>query len=83
MWVFPMKEDVYKRQAFSGEQAYKGLSMLEGMEEKSIASECVSIRDDGLLEGGMASALFDGEGVPCRNKVIVENGVLKLSLIHI
>lgn len=66
--------------AFSGEQAYKGLSMLEGMEEKSIASECVSIRDDGLLEGGMASALFDGEGVPCRNKVIVENGVLKTLL---
>ena len=66
--------------SFTGEQAYKGLSMLEGREGEKIASDCVTIRDDGLLRGGSASAVFDGEGVPCRNKTVVEKGVLKTLL---
>lgn len=66
--------------SFTAEQAYKGLSMLEGKENEKIASDCVTIRDDGLLEGGFATVPFDGEGVPCRNKAVVENGVLKTLL---
>ncbi len=66
--------------SFSAEQAYKGLSMLEGREGKNIASDCITIRDDALLENGYASAVFDGEGVPCQNKVVVENGILKTFL---
>lgn len=66
--------------SFTGEQAYKGLSMLEGMEGKKIAADCVNIRDDGLLEDGPASGIFDGEGVPCQNKAVVEGGVLKTLL---
>lgn len=66
--------------SFTGEQAYKGLSMLSGREGQKIASDCVTIKDDGLLEGGYATAVFDGEGVPCQNKTIVENGVLKTLL---
>lgn len=66
--------------SFSAEQAIKGLSMLEGKENKKIASDCVTIRDDALLENGNASAIFDGEGVPCKNKVVVENGILKTFL---
>jgi len=66
--------------SFSAEQMDKGLSMLAGKENSRIASDCVTIRDDGLLEGGYASAVFDGEGVPCENTVVVENGVLKTFL---
>ncbi|GFI62058.1 metalloprotease TldD [Clostridiales bacterium] len=66
--------------AFTAEQVFKGLSMLEGKEDSIIASKAVTIRDDGLLEGGFASAAFDGEGVPCQNKTVVENGVLKTLL---
>ena len=66
--------------AFTGEQVCKGLSMLEGKEGQEIAGAKVSIRDDALLEGGPASAVFDGEGVPCKNKAVVENGVLKTLL---
>lgn len=66
--------------SFSAEQALKGLSMLEGKENKKIASDCVTIRDDALLENGYSSAIFDGEGVPCQNKVVVENGILKTFL---
>lgn len=66
--------------SFTAEQAYKGLSMLEGKENEKIASSCVTIRDDALLENGYASAVFDGEGVPCQNKIVVENGILKTML---
>ena len=66
--------------SFTAEQAAKGLSMLEGREGTKIASDAVSIRDDGLLEGGFASAKFDGEGVPCQNKAVVENGILRTLL---
>lgn len=66
--------------SFTGEQAFKGLSMLEGKEGSKVASDCVTIRDDGLLENGYATAPFDGEGVPCQNTVVVEKGVLKTLL---
>ncbi len=66
--------------SFTGEQAYKGLSMLEGREGEKIAADCVTIRDDGLLKDGYATTPFDGEGVPCKNKAVVENGVLKTLL---
>lgn len=66
--------------SFSAEQAFKGLSMLEGRENEKIASDCITIRDDALLEEGYASSVFDGEGVPCENKAVVENGILKTFL---
>ena len=66
--------------SFMGETVYQGLSMLKGMEDKKVAADCVSIRDDALLENGYASAVFDGEGVPCENTAVVENGVLKTFL---
>lgn len=66
--------------SFSAEQAFKGLSMLEGKENKKIASDCVTIKDDALLENGYSSAVFDGEGVPCHNKVVVEKGILNTFL---
>lgn len=66
--------------SFSAEQAFKGLSMLEGKENKKIASDHVTIKDDALLENGYASAIFDGEGVPCQNKVVVEKGRLNTFL---
>ncbi|MCD8036951.1 MAG: TldD/PmbA family protein [Clostridiales bacterium] len=66
--------------SFTGEQAYKGLSMLEGKEGQKIAADCVTIRDDGLLEGGYSTMPFDGEGVPCKNKEVMKDGVLKTLL---
>lgn len=66
--------------SFTGEQAYKGLSMLEGREGTRIAADCVTIRDDGLLEGGYATVPFDGEGVPSENKAVVEKGMLRTLL---
>jgi len=48
-----------------------------------IGSELLNIRDNALLEGAVGSKAFDGEGIPCKNKVIIEKGkFLKTGLLH-
>jgi PmbA protein len=42
-----------------------------------VASESVSIYDDGLLRGGLRTAAFDGEGNPRQETLLVEKGVLR------
>ncbi|MGB4704381.1 MAG: TldD/PmbA family protein [Candidatus Saccharicenans sp.] len=64
-------------QAINGERVLQGASFLGKKLGQKIASELITIVDDGTLEKGLASAPFDGEGVPTRKRVIVENGVLK------
>ena len=66
---------------FSAENAQKKMSLLEGREGEKIAAECVTLMDDPLLPGGLASAPFDGEGSACRTKAVIENGILK-TLLH-
>jgi PmbA protein len=46
-----------------------------------IASELLTIVDHPLLEGGMASRLFDNEGIAANQRTIIEKGVLKTYLI--
>ena len=66
---------------FSAENAQQKMSLLAGREGEQIASPLVTITDDPLREGGLASAPFDGEGSATRTKAVVENGVLK-TLLH-
>lgn len=66
---------------FNAENAQKGLSLLKGREGDTIAAPCVSIVDDPLRDGSMASSPFDDEGVATYTKNVVENGVLK-TLLH-
>jgi PmbA protein len=66
--------------AFSAEEAQKGFSLLKGRIGERIAAGIVSIRDDPLLDQLPGSTAFDGEGVAARNKLVVENGVLKTFL---
>jgi PmbA protein len=44
---------------------------------EKVASENVTIHDDGSFPGGLRTWAFDGEGVPQQKTVIVENGVLR------
>jgi PmbA protein len=44
---------------------------------EQVASELVTVYDDGLLEGGLLTRKFDGEGVACQKTLVIENGVLK------
>ena len=66
---------------FNAENAQKGLSLLKGREGETIAASCLSIIDDPLRDGSLASSPFDDEGVATYTKSIVENGVLK-TLLH-
>ena len=66
---------------FSAENAQKKLSLLAGREGEEIAAPCVTLMDDPLMPGGIASAPFDGEGTASFTKAVVERGVLK-TLLH-
>ena len=67
--------------AFSGDAAQKGLSLLKGKEGEMIASSIVTIVDDPLMDGGLASAPFDDEGVATFTKELVYEGKLN-TLLH-
>jgi len=66
---------------FSGENAQQKLSLLAGREGEEIASPLITVMDDPLLPGGLATSAFDGEGSASRTKAVVEKGVLK-TLLH-
>jgi len=63
--------------AIYADNVQKGRSALAGRREERIASESLSIVDDGLLAGGIDTSAFDGEGVPSRRTVLIEEGMLK------
>jgi len=64
--------------AFSGEQAFKKTSFLTEKLGQKIASDLVTIVDDGVLKSGVSTAPFDGEGVPTQRNVLIDKGVLKM-----
>jgi PmbA protein len=59
------------------DQVQRGKSLLANKLEKKVASELVSFSDDPRKPGGMASSIYDDEGLPTRRKAMVEKGVLK------
>lgn len=54
----------------------RGTSLYSGRVGERVASELVTIYDDGNLEEERGSLNVDDEGVPGQHKVLVENGVL-------
>ncbi len=63
--------------AIDGERVLQGASFLGKKLGQKIGSELVTIFDDGTRAKGLASAPFDGEGVPTGKRIIVDRGVLK------
>lgn len=58
-------------------------SFLVDKRKKQIGSEHLNLEDNALINGAIGSNIFDGEGVPCKNKKIIENGIfLKSGLLH-
>ncbi|NMD37340.1 MAG: TldD/PmbA family protein [Christensenellaceae bacterium] len=66
---------------FSAENAQKGLSLMAGKEGSLVANQAVKLVDNPLLKDGWSSCPFDDEGVPSKNKNIIENGKL-ITLLH-
>jgi len=63
--------------AINGERVLQGASFLADKMNERVASELMTLIDDGLRPKGMASKPFDGEGVATKKRIIVEGGVLK------
>jgi len=67
--------------AASGPSLYRGTSFLMGALGERLAAASVTIVDDPLIPGGLASRPFDGEGLPSRRTVLVDRGVLTSYLL--
>lgn len=63
--------------SFLGDQVQKNRSALRNRLGQKIYSPQVTIVDDGRLEGGYASFLFDGEGVERKRHEVVSQGELR------
>jgi len=63
--------------AINGERVLQGASFLAGKVGEKIASDLVTIVDDGTRPRGMASSPFDGEGVPTQRRTIIDAGILQ------
>lgn len=60
-----------------GDFIRKGTSAFTGRMGEKVASELVTVVDDGTLPGRRGSLAMDDEGTPGRRNVLIENGVLK------
>ncbi len=65
---------------FSGKAALQGLSLLKGKEGEQIACEKLTLIDDPFYAENPVKCAFDAEGVPTREKTLIEKGVLKTLL---
>jgi PmbA protein len=72
--------------AANGDAIYRHASFFAGMLGERVAGENVTVIDDGtmvfdyegnLKTGGFGTSPFDGEGLPTRRTVLVENGILR------
>ncbi len=67
--------------AVSGSAIYRSASFLTGRLGDRVAATDLTVVDDGRLPGKLGSRPFDGEGLPTRRTVVIENGVLTSYLL--
>jgi PmbA protein len=63
--------------AVKADYVQRSQSAFKGKIGEKVASEIVTIFDDGLLKGGLRTWKFDGEGVPQQKTLVIEKGVLR------
>ena len=68
--------------AASGESIFRKASFLVGQLGEQIATEGLTVIDDGLIPRGLGSRPFDGEGLPTRRTVVIRGGVLESYLLN-
>jgi PmbA protein len=54
-----------------------GFSFLKDKLNKKVGSPIVNLIDNGRIENGYSSSMFDDEGVPTRETAIIKSGILK------
>lgn len=68
---------------FLSSNIHKNKSFLKGTLGKKVASGVLTLVDDGILKGGIATAPFDGEGVPCSRTCLLSKGVVQSWLYNL
>jgi PmbA protein len=68
--------------AVHGMSVYRHESFLAGKLGEKVASEYVTVIDDGTIPGLFGTSPFDDEGVPTRRTAVIERGVLKSYLLN-
>jgi PmbA protein len=74
-------------EAASGDSIWRSASFLAGRLGEQIGAEKLTIIDDNTMllptgAGGFGTTPFDGEGLPSRRTVVLENGVLRTYLLN-
>jgi len=69
-------------EAVEGNSIYRKASFLAGKLGERVASENVTVIDDGSIPGLFGTAPFDDEGVPSRRTMVIDRGVLKSYLLN-
>jgi PmbA protein len=64
----------------SARAVQRGRSLFAGKQGEQVADPVVRLTDDGLAEQGLATAPFDGEGVPQRSTTLIQGGRLETFL---
>jgi PmbA protein len=63
--------------ALSGYSVFRNATFLKGRRGETVASPLVTVVDEGRRPRGLGSRPFDGEGLPTRRNVPLEEGVLR------
>jgi PmbA protein len=63
--------------ALSGYSVFRNATFLKGRVGEAVASPLLTVVDEGRRPRGLGSRPFDGEGLPTRRNVPVEDGVLR------
>ncbi|MFQ5615213.1 MAG: TldD/PmbA family protein [Anaerolineales bacterium] len=64
-------------EALTAQAIQRGRSFLKGKMGQDVASDMITLLDNGRLPRGMGSAPFDGEGVPTQATRLLDEGVLQ------
>ena len=62
--------------AVKADNVQRNQSLFQGKIGEKVASENITIHDDGSLAGGLRTWSFDGEGTPQQKTAIIEKGIL-------
>ncbi len=75
---FPLQQLFYHTliNAVKADYVQRNQSAFKDKIGEKVASETVTIYDDGVFDGGLRTWNFDGEGVPQQKTLIIEKGIL-------
>lgn len=66
--------------ASNARNVQEGKSYFKGKIDEKVASDIVTVTDDGQLPEGLLTQKIDAEGIPMQTTKLIENGVLKTHL---